>query len=134
MQLMMASAIHVTNLMTDTRERQPYQEYVAATADDYAQLVRTHDWRGALRHMRADAASKGAGELSLLDVGCGAGAFTAALAASGSLIAEEDEEQGGAAARHHVSTPNQTTFLNGGGGDGGGGGGGGGGALQVGAS
>jgi len=48
--------------------------------------VRAHDWRGTLRHMWADACGTGAAELSLLDVGCGAGAFTAALAASGALL------------------------------------------------
>jgi H+-transporting ATPase len=63
-----------------------HPEYVAATADDYAHLVRSHDWRGTLSSIKDEARRRGKGEVSVLDVGCGAGAFTAALAASGALL------------------------------------------------
>lgn len=69
-------------------------EYIAATADDYAQLARTQDWRRALGQMRTAALAGGTAELSLLDVGCGAGAFTAALAASGALTDDPDDDTG----------------------------------------
>ena len=61
-------------------------DYVVATADDYAHLVRARDWRGAFASMAACAASRGDAALAMLDVGCGGGAFLAALAASGALL------------------------------------------------
>ena len=66
-----------------------HPEYVAATADDYAHLVRSHDWRRTLGAVKEEARRRGRLEVSVLDVGCGAGAFTAALAASGALLPRE---------------------------------------------
>ena len=66
-----------------------HPEYVAATADDYAHLVRSHDWRRTLGAVKEEARRRGRSEVSVLDVGCGAGAFTAALAASGALLPRE---------------------------------------------
>ena len=63
-----------------------HPEYVSATADDYAHLVRSHDWRRTLIAVKEEARRRGRLEVSVLDVGCGAGAFTAALAASGALL------------------------------------------------
>ena len=67
-----------------------HPEFVAAVADDYASIVAARDWRDAFARVADEARADGRRELKILDVGCGAGAFLAALAASGALDAFHD--------------------------------------------
>ena len=67
-----------------------HPEFVAAVAEEYAAIVAGRDWRDALARVADVARAEGRREVTILDVGCGAGAFLAALAASGALDAFHD--------------------------------------------